>query len=172
MCAKSKWYVNTVWKKGGRRTKERNFCGRPTKLERMWCDFLLFFPSLPPSFLSLKAKKVMLLQFPKDKWKVSYYSSLVFHQIGKWKTFFSLPFLVRSCSSKGSVLQLSERSFGARHASLSFRKGNEKSFLLKFASVIDLFSPFPFSNLIMKRIPELKIQKKKFYFVELFKRQL
>ena len=153
MCAKSKWYVNTVWKKGGRRTKERNFCGRPTKLERMWCDFLFSSFFLSPFFKnceessraaasSLKAKKVMLLQFPKDKWKVSYYSSLVFHQIGKWKTFFSLPFLVRSCSSKGSVLQLSERSFGARHASLSFRKGNEKSFLLKFASVIDLFPPF------------------------------
>ena len=153
-------------KKEGEERRKETF----VVVQQNWreCDvtfsFLLSF--FPPSSRtasraasSLKAKKVMLLQFPKDKWKVSYYSSLVFHQIGKWKTFF--PFLVRSCSSKGSVLQLSERSFGARHASLSFRKGNEKSFLLKFASsVIDLFPPFPFPNLIMKRIPELKIPKK------------
>ena len=159
-------------KKEGEERRKETF----VVVQQNWreCDVTFsFLLSFPPFFKnceessraaasSLKAKKVMLLQFPKDKWKVSYYSSLVFHQIGKWKTFFSLPFLVRSCSSKGSVLQLSERSFGARHASLSFRKGNEKSFLLKFASVIDLFPPFPFSNLIMKRIPELKIQKKSF----------
>ena len=79
VCAKSKWYVNTVWKKGGR---ERNFCGRPTKLERMGCDFLFFF------LVPLKAKKVMLLQFPKDKWKVFLLLLPRFSPNWKMKNFF------------------------------------------------------------------------------------
>lgn len=55
--------TQSVWKKRRRRRKgRRNFCGRLTKLERMWCDFL-FFLLVSTDAVEAEASALFLFSF-------------------------------------------------------------------------------------------------------------
>ena len=94
---------------------------------------LLLSPSFFSSLLSssLKAKKVMLLQFPKDKWKVFLLLLPRFSPNWKMKNFF------RSCCCFLSTkVLLCNCQKDLSTCVVEFPKGERKIFLLKFVASV------------------------------------